>query len=98
MSDDMRKQAEELIAACDPYAFSQMIMSGSCSEIPDDELRELLARAFVTAAHNERQDGGEGNGSRLLDTMALDLRYNPGQLLLKDQIKIFYPHLLNPKS
>lgn len=90
------QQAEELITAGDPYGFAVMIVQRKFTEISEDELRELLARAFVTAGRNERQESaGEGNGSLLLDTMALDLRYNPGKLSLLGQIYIFYPKLKN---
>jgi hypothetical protein len=102
MSDN-RHIIEELITAGDPYVVATMIVSNKFPDISEDELREFLARAFSSAAHLERQasglplgglgEVGSGGMARQLDTMALDLRYNPGQLKLIDQINIFYPNL-----
>lgn len=92
-----RQIIEELINAGDPYALATMIAGNKFPDIPQEELRELLARAYTAAAHLERQaNSGEDLGgamARQLDTMSLDLRYNPGQLSLLDQIYLFYPKL-----
>jgi hypothetical protein len=107
--DTNRKLIEELIMAGDPYALASMIVDNKFSDVSEEELRELLARAFSNAAHLERQANGlpaggfgepeeYGGAAKQLDTMALDLRYNPGQLKLIDQIYLFYPNLKSDKT
>jgi hypothetical protein len=103
MEQNNRQVLEELITAGDPYTIATLIVANKVSDIPEEELREFLTRAFSAAAHLERQSkelpgegfaDSEGGGlARQLDTMALDLHYNPGGLPLIDQIYLFYPRL-----